>query len=244
MHIRKYSFRFILVFVILIVFLGIFAVRLVFLQIFGAADLLEKADQQHNLTIELEPVRGGIYDRRGRPFAFNVSVYSLYANPRLMSAQDKKEALQVLPKILGLEYGFLKERLSRAKYFVWIKRKLTLDVVEKIKSCSIGGLGFMRESKRFYPNAELGSHMIGFAGIDNHGLEGIELAYDKELVGVPGKAMVLRDAHQRELMLDKNYVAPVDGFNVNLTIDETIQYLAEEALDKMFKKKRARAASI
>src|ERR1035441_7029152 len=90
----------------------------------------------------------------------------------------------------------------------------------------------------------LASHLIGFAGLDNNGLDGLERDYDKYLKGQPGRSIILRDARQRELMFDKGYVAAVDGFSVVLTIDETIQFIAERALERMYKKYNAKGASI
>jgi cell division protein FtsI/penicillin-binding protein 2 len=179
-----------------------------------------------------------------RPLAFNVTVSSLFANPKVMRDEDKELAVRHLSSILGLDTGFIRERLNRDKYFVWIERKLPAEQTEKIKQLKISGLNFIKESKRFYPNQFLGAHIIGFAGVDNYGLEGIELQYDEFLKGENGWSQILRDARQRELLIEKSYVAPKDGVNLVLTIDETIQYLAERALDKAFKHHKAQWASI
>ncbi|HNV23531.1 MAG TPA: hypothetical protein PKH98_01440, partial [Candidatus Omnitrophota bacterium] len=202
------------------------------IQIFRASYLSKLADQQHNHTVEIEPIRGTIYDRNGRPLAFNVAVYSLFANPRAMSFAEKKKAVERLSDLLQMDAVFIREQLQKNKYFVWIKRKLPLDLVEKIKDEKIAGIGFREESKRYYPNGSLASHIIGFANIDNEGLEGLELAYDQYLKGSPGRMSVLRDAKLRELMIESDYIPPQHGHHLVLTIDETIQYLAENALEK------------
>ncbi|MFA5088454.1 MAG: penicillin-binding transpeptidase domain-containing protein [Candidatus Omnitrophota bacterium] len=244
MHSRKYTFRFCLVFVVLLFFLLISTGKLIFIQIFRSAYLANLAQRQHNSSIRLEPVRGTIFDRKMRPLAFNVTVSSLYVNPKIMSDKDERIALRELPHLLNIDSHIIRQRINKKKYFVWIARKLAPESAEKIKKLNIPGLGFVKESKRFYPNQSLAAHIIGFAGMDNDGLEGIELKYDKYLKGEPGWSQMLRDARQRELLIEKNYVAPRDGFNLVLTIDETIQYLAERALDKAFKQHNARGATI
>jgi len=243
-QVRKYSSRFALVFFSLITFLILFSVKLIFLQIFWSEYLSNLAEKQHNAIVKLEPRRGSILDRNLRPLAFNVTVSSLYANPRLMSEEDKHAATKQLSLLLKMDPAVLRQRLSRNKYFVWIQRKLPEELAGKIKGLKLKGIGFIKESKRFYPNQSLAAHIIGFADIDNRGLEGLELNYDKYLKGEFGWSQILRDARQRELSLERNFMPPKDGFNLVLTIDETIQYLAERALDKAMAKHNAKSASI
>lgn len=161
-----------------------------------------------------------------------------------MSEASKKEAVSRLSVLLKLSPDFLKERLYRNKYFIWLARKLPAEVMEKIEGFNIDGLDFVKESKRHYPNQSLAAHIIGFAGVDNKGLEGLELFYDNYLIGQEGWAQILRDAKQRELLIEKEYVPPRDGFHLVLTIDETIQYIVERSLDKAFKKHNAKGATM
>lgn len=244
MEIRVHAIRFTQIFLFLIICLVFFSFKLIFIQIFSASYLSNLAEKQHNYYIELEPLRGTIYDRHSRPLALNVPAYSLFANPRMMSLKDKQEAVNKLTSLLDIEPQFLSERLNKGKYFVWLKRKIDLATVEKIKDLKIHGLDFVPESRRSYPNKSLAAHVIGFADIDNKGLEGLELVYNQYLKGQFGWSQVLRDARQRELMIEKGFIPPQNGFHVVLTIDETIQYIAERALDKAFYKHHARAASI
>ncbi len=244
MYIRKYSLRFICVFFALILFLFIFIVKLILIQVFQSEHLSALADKQHKHTIEIEPIRGSIYDRNLRPLAFNIPVYSLWANPKSMTKEDKQKAVQVLSPLLHLEPSFLRRRLNKKKYFVWLQRKLNKKTVDSIKAEKVHGLGFRKESKRYYPNGKLAAHIIGFAGTDNKGLEGLELFYNYELEGKKGYRQILRDARQRDLMLEGSLLPPRNGFNLVLTIDETIQYLAEKALEESFKKYKAKSASI
>jgi len=202
------------------------------------------AEKQHHYGFKLEPVRGTIFDRHLRPLAVNIPVESLYANPRQMTQADKAQALESLPGILSISKETLRERLSRRKFFVWLARKIDNDDVQRIKAMDIPGLGFLKESKRYYPNHHLASHVIGFAGTDNQGLEGLELQFDPYLKGREGWSQVIRDARQRELLIEKNFIPPTNGFHLVLTIDETIQYITEQALDRMFENSNARAASV
>ncbi|MBP9854084.1 MAG: penicillin-binding protein 2 [Candidatus Omnitrophica bacterium] len=241
---RKHELRFSLVVLFLILCFCFFIINLVLIQVFKSDHLAKLANKQHNQLIELEPVRGTIYDRNLRPLALNVSVHSLYANPKEMSKEGKKKALEVLPHLLGMDKAEIASRLNKDKYFVWLKRKLPMELADVIKTHHIKGLSFIDESKRHYPNGQLAAHVIGFAGIDNNGLEGSELVFDRYLKGKPGKALFIRDAKQRGLMLEKNFIAPQNGLDVVLTIDETIQYIAERALEKAMTQYKAKSATI
>ncbi len=245
MYLRKYPFRFAAVFIF--IFIGfLYSIGFLFyIQIFRSSFLANLAQRQHEHTMTIEPKRGTIYDRNMRPLAINLPVYSLYANARVMNkAHDKEEVIAQLSKILNMNEAQLRAKLDKDKLFVWIARKLPQGTYIQIRDLKLTGFGFVKESKRFYPNQSLAAHLIGFAGIDNNGLDGLERDYDQYLHGKAGSNIILRDARQRELMLDKNYVAAQDGFDVVLTIDETIQFIAERALDKMYKKYNAKGASI
>lgn len=244
MHFRKCALRFGCVFVLLFLSLFYFTFKLICIQCFRSSYLAALADKQHNYGFKLEPVRGTIFDRRLRPIAVNIPVQSLYANPRRMTPSDKRKALENLPAILSIPQDFVKERLNRRKYFVWLARKLPDDKVKAIKELNIKGLAFLKDSKRHYPNNHLAAHLIGFAGTDNEGLEGLELQFNSHLKGKDGWSQIIRDARQRELLIEKNYIPPQNGFNLVLTIDETIQYIAEQALDKAYQANNALGGSI
>lgn len=245
MFLRKYPHRFAVVSIFLFLGLAYSIGFLIFIQIFRSDYLSNLAQRQHEHSIVLEPRRGTIYDRNLRALAINLPVYSVYANPRAMRQQrDEDEAVGQLSGILQADPKLVRDKLGKDKYFVWIARKVPQEVYLRIKDLKLPGIGFIKESKRFYPNQVLASHLIGFAGMDNNGLDGLERDYDKYLKGQPGRAIILRDAHSRELMFDKGYVAPIDGFSVVLTIDETIQFIAERALDRVYKKYNCKGASI
>jgi len=243
-YINNYRRRAEAVFLLFLLFLALCIFRLLFIQFFKSNYLASIAKKQHNLFVELEPRRGTIYDSQLKPQAINISVDSLYASPSEISDKDKEAITRQLASILNLNYTYLRDRLYRKKSFIWLARKITPEQSQAIKKLNIKGLGFLKESKRTYPNAYLACHVIGFAGLDNTGLEGIELYYDKYLKGQGGWALFLRDARQRRLDLYEKMVYPRDGYDLVLTINEVIQYIAERELDKVFKTYHAKGASI
>ena len=231
-------------FLFFLLFLIFCTLRVIYIQTFSSGYLDSIARKQHNLFLELEPLRGTIYDANIKPLAVNIPLDSLYAAPLQMRDKDKEEVIRKLSPILHLEQSFLRERLYRKKSFIWIARKITPEESQAIRKLNIKGLGFIKESKRTYPNSYLASHVVGFAGLDNTGLEDLEAYYDKYLKGAPGWALFLRDARQKKLDLWEKMVVPKDGYNLVLTIDEVIQYIAERELDKAFKTYHAKGASI
>jgi len=243
-QIANYHRRIKAVFLLFFVFLIACIARLFFIQFFRSSFLTEIAKRQHNLFVELEPRRGTIYDANLKAQAVNISVDSLYASPLQINDKDKGKIISQLEPILNLNQAYLKDRLYRKKSFIWLARKITLKQAEAIKKLNIKGLYFIKESKRCYPNGYLASQMLGFAGLDNKGLEGLELFYDSYLRGEPGWALFLRDARQRKLGLYEKIVLPKDGYNLVLTVDEVIQFIAERELDKAFKAYHAKGASI
>lgn len=244
MHIGNYRRKTQAVFLFFVLFLFLCVLRLLFIQFFRSDYLVSIAKKQHNLFVELEPRRGAIYDRDNKPLAVNIAVDSLYACPLGMSAKDRENAVKQISPIVNINRESLREKLSRKKYFVWIARKIDPEQAQKIKNLKLKGIGFIRESKRCYPNSYLASHVLGFAGLDNNGLEGLELYYDRPLKGKPGWALFLRDARQKKLDLWGKMIPPKDGLDLVLTIDEVIQYIAERELDNAFKAYHAKGASI
>lgn len=244
MHIANYSRRTKAVFLLAFVFFASAIIRLLYIQFFRASYLDEIAAKQHNYFLELEPRRGTIYDRNLKPQAVNLPCDSVFAAPLEMKEGDKEKAVSQLAAVLKLDAGSLRKKLSKKKSFVWIARKVSQGQADDLRMRNIKGIGFVKESKRCYPNSYLASQIIGFAGLDNVGLEGLELYYNRHLKGSPGRAMVLRDAHSTKLDIYGNTEPPQDGSDVVLTIDEMIQYIAERELDKAFRSSRSRGGSI
>ncbi|MFA6216335.1 MAG: penicillin-binding transpeptidase domain-containing protein [Candidatus Omnitrophota bacterium] len=244
MYIFSYRRKVKAVFLLFLLFLGVCAARVFYIQFFRSAYLAEIARKQQSLFVELEPRRGTIYDINMRPQAVNLAVDSFYASPRDIPAKDKEIIAKKLAPILNTTAEFLKEKLTRKKSFVWLSRKVTPQQSEEIKNLKCKGIGWLKESKRCYPNSYLASHIVGFSGLDNTGLDGIELCFDRYLKGKDGWSLIIRDARQKKLDLSDKMVAASDGNDIILTIDEVIQYIAERELDKAFKNYNAQGASI
>jgi cell division protein FtsI/penicillin-binding protein 2 len=242
LYISNYRPRSEAVFLFFLFFLIFCIVRLFFIQFFRSNYLTGIAKKQHNLFVELEPLRGTIYDSNLKPQTVNILLDSLYASCN--EIQDKESVIKKISSILNLSQDYLRERLYRKKNFIWLARKITPEQSQAIRKLNINGLGFLKENKRSYPNSYLASHIIGFAGLDNLGLEGLEAYYDRYMKGEPGWALFLRDARRRKLDLWEKMVLPKDGYDLVLTIDEVIQYIAERELDKAYRTHHARAASI
>lgn len=244
MYISNYRRKSEAVFLSFLLFLILCIARLLYIQFFNSSYLADIGKKQHNFFVELEPLRGVIYDNNLKPQTLNLPVDSLYAVPSGIKDSDKEQIIRQLSNILNLSQDYLRNRLGRKKSFVWLARKINSEQAKAIKLLNIKGLGFLRESKRSYSNSYLAAQIIGFAGLDNTGLEGIELYLNKYLKGEPGWAIFLRDARQKKLDIWEKMVLPKDGLDVVLTIDQVVQYIAERELDKAFKTFHARGASI
>jgi len=155
---------------------------------------------------------------------------------------EKEHTAKILSDILDKDRSILLERLSRDKLFVWIARKISKKQSEKIKRLDLEGIYLIDETKRFYPNKDLAAQTIGFAGMDNEGLEGLERHFDNYLGGKKGYKIIVRDAKGRGIhAFGGTYIPPVNGYNLVLTIDEVIQHITDTALKRACKKHNAKA---
>lgn len=202
--------------------------RCVHLGIFRAPELLALARSQHEREITLDPQRGPIRDRYGRELALSLAVDSAFADPSEIG--DPAAAARRLAPVLGMKAGALEESLRSDRHFVWLKRKIDPGLRKRIEDLGIGGIGFVRESRRFYPKQDLAAHVLGSCGLDNQGLAGLEFAYNDQITGTPGRLQFLRDGKGGRV-LDRSRVEPIPGDGIVLTIDETIQHVAERELD-------------
>ena len=218
---------------------GSVSARLGWLQLVRHRDLAQMADRQHSRSLVLPAQRGDILDRHGAPLATSTAVDSLFAHPR--SVGDPVRVAARLARLLGAQESELHAVLTSERPFVWIRRKLPPAMAAAVKTLREPGLGLMAEPLRLYPNRELAAHLIGFEGADG-GLEGVERAFEAELAGTTGKAIVGRDALGRDVLLQRVLQAPVPGRGVKLTIDRTIQYLAEREVDAAYRRTSAKAA--
>lgn len=240
MFIEVYRFRLGSILLLFTLSLTLISTRLVYIQFFLHKRTLNLANNQHCITIELQPRRGAILDSKSRQLAVDLKVDSVYAVAR--DVEEKGKAAGMLASILNKDRAFLYERLCRDKLFVWLARKVSNEQSKKIRDLNLKGIRLIEETKRFYPNGSLASQTIGFSGIDNTGLEGVESYYDRYLRGKKGYKFIVRDAKSREIYaLERGLIPPVDGDNLILTIDEVIQHIAEKALKKAVRKHEAKA---
>jgi cell division protein FtsI (penicillin-binding protein 3) len=232
------------VFILFFVALVCCVARLSFIQFFRSSYLAGMARKQHNLFVELEPLRGTIYDCNLKPQAVNIPVDSLYASPQDLKPYEKDIIARQVAKVLNTDIAAVRDRLRKRKAFVWLARKISREQSDALRKLNLKGIGFIKESKRSYPNNYLESHVIGFAGLDNNGLEGLEAYYDSYLKGEAGWGIFLRDARQKKLDLWEKMVLPKDGYDIVLTIDSVIQYIAEREIDDAYVKSNAQGAMI
>lgn len=242
---RNFRSRFFFVFLIFIAALSFFLARIISIQLFKSPHLSELAHNQHNILLEIEPERGEIYDRNLNTLAIDCPVYSVYAAPDRIEKDDRLEIARSLSGVLRLDKEAVLEKLSQEKSFVWIKREIEKGLADRVDRQELEGIYLIKEHKRFYPKGSLASHLIGFTGMDDTGLEGVEYTYEGYLKGSPGWRWTVRDAKRRDIVSkDTKYIPPSDGLNVILTIDEAIQHIAERELERVYKRYKAKGASI
>lgn len=217
--------------------------RLVWLQMVGAGRYLTLAHQQHHLVVELPASRGTMYDRHLQPLATDIRLPSLYADPRWV--KHKEQVAADLAPILGVSETVLTRQLQQHRGFVWLARKTSNRAAYHVKTLRVPGLDVVKEPKRVYPSGRLAAHLLGFAGLDHRGLEGLELALDPVLRGRPGWRWLQRDAKQRRFdAWAREVVPPRDGLDVVLTIDQVIQHAAEQALTQACRRYHADGGSV
>jgi cell division protein FtsI (penicillin-binding protein 3) len=227
--------------------LGIWALaiegRLAYLQIVQRPELEARAERQHTRTIRPPGKRGDIVDRRGRLLATSVDAESIYAVPSAIV--DAPAAVKALCSALGdcsaRDRQTLLEKFGRPRGFEYVRRQVAPDVTRRVADLNLDGIGFLKESRRFYPNKELAAHLLGYVGIDNEGLNGIEFAYDSQIRGVEGTLLVNADARRR--VFSRVERPPEAGSSLELTIDEYIQHVAERELRAGVAENRAAGGS-
>ncbi len=219
------------------------AARLYHLQVVRYEHYVGKAERQQQRVVTLDPPRGTIYDAQGRELAVSVQVDSAYAVPP--EIEDAAAAARALAgAVPGLDARKLARQLAADREFVWVARKLDPPVAEKVRRLGIKGLYFLPESKRYYPMGELAAQVLGWVGTDNHGLAGLELVYDSEVAGKPGKRTVLRDARRGTVVSpDLSFAEPEPGHDLHLTLDAAVQHIVERELAEAVAKRGAKRGS-
>jgi len=236
----KFRITTILAFFCLLAF--IVAGRAFQLQILKRDQLGKLAERQYKNNIPLVPKRGTIYTRGYEELAVTVDVDSIYAEPD--AVENPRLSAKRLAAVLPITRKELEDHLSSSKSFVWLARKVAPSTIDSVKSLNIKGIGFVKENRRFYPNAELASHVVGYSGVDGNGLGGIELAQDSQIKGKAELVRAERDAlGKRTLPLDFGFEDSLTGNSIVLTIDKTIQYTAEKELAEAVRKSGAKGGT-
>lgn len=238
-HLRLIRLRALVLSICLMLAAAALGARLVVLHVIQAAALEQMANRQHQGTMVLEPRRGRILDRLGRPLAVNVEVESVFAVPSRID--DPATFARTVAPVLGLKAGEVMHLFRPDRHFVWLARKVSPQTAAALRAKALGEqAGFVTESRREYPNGMLAAHVVGFAGVDNQGLAGAEIGFDRYLRGRAGFARLGRDAMGRPRMETRTILRePQDGADVVLTIDQVVQHIAERELDRALAATRA-----
>ena len=217
--------------------------RLLMLQVVQYDDLVARAEKQQMSTVPAPAKRGEIFDRHGRLLAYSVDADTIYAVPTEISdpATTAAALCDALDDCTKKTREELKERLSQPRAFAFVKRRATPMQAKRVLALDLDGIGFRKESKRFYPNRELAANLLGYVGVDNVGLGGIEATYDKTVRGREGKLLVQTDA--RRHVFSRLERSPTAGASIELTIDEQLQYIAEREVRAGVQASRADAGT-
>jgi cell division protein FtsI (penicillin-binding protein 3) len=223
--------------------LGLVA-RAIDLQVVHQAFLQQQGDARFLRDVPIPVSRGTIYDRNGVPLAVSTPMLSLWANPDELLQHAGR--IPELAKALGVNAVDLSRKLEtkNGREFVYLRRLMPPEAAKAILALDIPGVNAQREYKRYYPEGAAMAHVLGFTNIDDHGQEGLELAYDGWLAGKPGEKRVIRDRLGRVVENVEQTRAPVPGHDLTLSIDSRIQYLAYQALADAVVKRHAASGSM
>ena len=217
--------------------------RLFWVQVARNEHYRKLALDQRLYPVPVDARRGTIRDVKGRELAVSVSADAVYAIPA--DIDDPPETAKQVSKILGLDVEAVRKKLSEPLATVWIDRRVDPEKAAALRKLNLKGIGFAERGQRFYPKDNLAAHVLGIVGIDNQGLEGIEVQYDYFLQGTKGQVRSERDATGKEIPGGiTQFIPPVDGNDLYLTIDEVIQYIVERELDKGMAELKAKRGMI
>lgn len=224
-------------FVIISVFVIAIIIKVFYIQVFQYNKLNNLAENLWSRNLPITADRGNILDRNGKILATNITTTSLVLIPNQI--EDKEKVSKDIAEILGVSYESIYEHASKRSSIERVHpegRGLSYEIAEKINALNYDGVYLLKESKRHYPYDTVLSHTLGYVGIDNQGLSGIELQYDKELTGTNGAIKYFSDGKGNRLKLNEVYDEPISGLDVSLTIDIDIQLAIENELDNVVSK--------
>ena len=217
--------------------------RLVQLQVFRHDVLVERALRQRLRTIPTHPKRGEIVDRGGQILAYSVDADTIVAVPA--DVECPVETTRLLCEVLECrreQHDRILPRLDTENLFAYVQQYVSVDTARRIRELDLKGVGFLKQNRRFYPNRELAAHLIGYVGIDNQGLFGLESSYDEEISGQPGRVLMQTDARNRAFSRVER--PPTAGVTLELTIDKLIQHIAERELRAAMREHHAAGGSV
>ncbi len=234
MFFKKIDERIKVIFLITLILFVFIILRVFYIQVIDYKKLNEYASNLWSRDLPIEANRGLILDRNGVVLADNLTTTSLVLIPNQI--KEKEKATKELASILNVSYDEMKKHVYKETSIERVHpegRRLSYDIAEKISALELEGIYLVKEAKRYYPYGNLLSHALGYVGIDNQGLSGLELQYDEYLTGKSGAIKYFSDAKGNKLNLSDIYVEPQDGMNLTLTIDINIQKSIERELDNI-----------
>lgn len=218
---------------------GTVLVRAYQLQVLESDRLKAIARAGYMGTTKLPPKRGTIYDREGHELALSVEMGSIYSHPNRI--KEKAKAARYLSRVLGEREERILRLLQSGRSFCWIKRRIAPDLAMQVTALDLEGVGVITETRRYYPSREIAAHLIGFAGTDNQGLEGLEKRYDRDLRGPQYSLIHMQDALGRPFAISRPIPSGHGMHDLILTIDKDIQYKAQQSLKSAVKKTKAKS---
>jgi len=225
---------------LLICWCGGICARLIYLQIFRYGSFEQRAQHQQQRTVEVSARRGIVYDRSGHELAMSTAVDSAFAVPT--EIPDLAGTIPLIARITRSDSREMLARCEAARTFCWVARKADAETAGRIRSLNLRGIYFQKESKRFYPKGELAAQVLGYVGMDDEGLSGIEREFNDRLRGRPGQMLISVDARKKWFgSVEKQ---PEPGENVVLTIDQQIQYIAERELQTAMEQTHAISGTV
>lgn len=234
MFFKKIDERIKITFLVMLILFIFIILRVFYIQVFDYKKLNEYASDLWSRDLPIEANRGLILDRNGVVLADNLTTTSLVLIPNQI--KEKEKATEELAKILNVSYDEMQKHVYKKTSIERVHpegRRLSYDIAEKISNLKLDGVYLVKEAKRYYPYGNLLSHSLGYVGIDNQGLSGLELEYDEYLTGKSGAIKYFSDAKGNKLNVSDVYVEPQDGMNLYLTIDINIQKSIERELDNI-----------
>jgi len=239
--------RFWLICLFFLAWAGAIAGRLFWLQVVDHKEYAERAEKQQQRTFEVAPRRGVLYDRNLHELAMTVLADSIYADPA--EIDDKQAAAKALAAIVHVDpednrtaEAAIADRLANGHNFAWVARRVRPEVASRVRALNMKGIYFQKEFQRFYPDNQIAAQVLGYVGVDDNGLGGLEEKFDSELHGVSGRMYTAMDARRK--VLGSSERDPQPGRNLQLTIDENIQFMAEQALDHAMERTHAEHGTV